>query len=193
MNTFFTADLHLGHKNIIRYCGRPFSTIEEMDETIVRNWNAKVNIGDLVYVVGDFAFGQREQVVRYANFLNGNKILITGNHDNIGQPKNYGFIEKWPIREIKVEGQHITLSHYAMRVWNKSHYDAWMLYGHSHGTLEPQGKSWDVGVDYNNFSPLSFEEVKQIMEKRPHNLNWLARLNGYDAKEFEEYRSIEMG
>ena len=204
MSIFFTADLHLGHKNIIRYCGRPFSSVEDMDATIIKNWNAKVTSNDLVYIIGDFAFGQREQVLGYIQKLNGKKILIDGNHDNIGQPKNYGFIEKWPIREIKIEGQHITLSHYAMRVWNKSHFDSWMLYGHSHGTLEPQGKSWDVGVDYNNFEPLSFEEIKKIMESRPHNFNWIERrrrpqafcpaffLPGYNPEEFEQARSVEM-
>jgi calcineurin-like phosphoesterase family protein len=62
-----------------------------------------------------------------------------------------------------------------MRTWHRSHYNAWLLYGHSHGRLPPIGKSWDVGVDNNNFTPISFEQVKDIMKARPDNPNLVKR------------------
>jgi len=69
---------------------------------------------------------------------------------------------------IDLAGQQIILCHYAMRVWDKSHWGIWHLYGHSHGSLpdDPRSLSYDVGVDKNNFTPLLFEEVKEIMSKK---------------------------
>jgi calcineurin-like phosphoesterase family protein len=165
-----------------------------MDETIIANWNNKVGNKDLVYHLGDFCFlNKREDILKLRNRLNGNIVLITGNHDgNIGSPGNFGFASKQPLLEIKVEGQHITLCHYAMKVWPRSHYDSLHCFGHSHGCLIGEGKSMDVGVDANEFAPVSFEEVKAIMELKPHNFNWLERLKGFDRKEFEDYRSTEM-
>ena len=60
---YFTSDLHLGHRNIIRLCNRPFATIEEMDETLIRNWNAKVTNGDTVYILGDLLFRNEKPAV----------------------------------------------------------------------------------------------------------------------------------
>jgi calcineurin-like phosphoesterase family protein len=135
MNTFFTSDTHLRHSAIIRFCSRPFSSLEEMDETIIRNWNAKVKPEDRVYHLGDFCFGNREEILKMTRRLHGHIIIIEGNHDEIGDPKSYGFASKHQMLEIKLNGTYITLCHYAMRVWNKSHFDSWLLYGHSHGTL----------------------------------------------------------
>jgi len=185
-NIFFTADTHFSHPDIIRYCNRPFikegdldksqwvskaialERAQWMDETIITNWNNKVKMCDTVYHLGDFCFmNKREDILKLSRErLNGHIILIEGNHDgNIGSPGNFGFSSKHQRLEVKIEGCHITLSHYAMRTWPKSHYDSWCLYGHSHGCLPGEGKSMDVGVDANGFAPLSFEEVKAIMEK----------------------------
>ena len=62
---YFTSDLHLGHRNIIRLCNRPFATIEEMDETLIRNWNAKVTNGDTVYILGDLLFRNEKPAEEY--------------------------------------------------------------------------------------------------------------------------------
>ncbi len=70
-----------------------------------------------------------------------------------------------------IDGQRITMCHYCMRVWHLSHYNSWHVFGHSHGRLEAIGKSFDVGVDCNNFKPISWEELKIIMNKRPDNFN----------------------
>lgn len=197
MNTFFTADTHFFHMNkrggIIKYCNRPFTSIEEMNQTLIAKWNAKVKPGDRVYHTGDFAFGTREQILNLTKKLNGHLILIEGNHDDIGEPGNYGFSSKHQLLEIKINGVYITLCHYAMRVWPRSHFNSWHCYGHSHSCLDKNwGKSWDVGVDNNNFEPVEFEELKIIMANQPNNFNWLGRLPGYDEKEFNEAEQIEM-
>lgn len=160
---FYTADLHFGHANIIKYCNRPFSSVQEMDEIMIANWNKVVGINDTVMVLGDFTFRQHES---YARRLNGRKILIKGNHDRIrGRLQN--FDEVWSVYEDNVNGQIIVLSHYAMRTWNKSFHGSWHLYGHSHGTLpEDEGMSFDVGVDVWNFYPVSFEVVRSKMKTK---------------------------
>lgn len=74
---YLISDLHLDHKNIMRYCDRPFSSVEEMNRTIIDNWNEVVEEDDFVYLVGDLAFGRRRSKMRYwLKKLNGNVILI---------------------------------------------------------------------------------------------------------------------
>ena len=168
MNIFFTSDTHLGHKNIIRYCNRPFKTIDEMNEAIIKKWNDIVNPCDTVYHLGDFSFGDP---ICYRERLKGKIILIKGNHDfKLSKAKLSCFESVHDMLQISVEKTVITLCHYAMRVWSKSHFNAWHLYGHSHGMLKGDwGKSYDVGVDNNSFSPISFDELKKIMETKPNN------------------------
>lgn len=164
----FTADPHFQHANIIKYCNRPFKDVEEQDETLITNWNSVVRPDGIIYIVGDFGFGSLERILRR---LNGTKFLVLGSHDKSAQSCSKYFAKMSPLMEITVEDQPIVLCHYAMRVWGKSHYGSWHLYGHSHGKLEGQGKSFDVGVDSHNFFPWSFEEIKKEMNSRPDNFN----------------------
>ena len=167
MNIFFTADTHFSHKNIIKFCKRPFKDINEMNESLISNWNARVSKTDLVYHLGDFGFGDLSEILRR---LNGDIILILGSHDkNIYDYKNR-FKLITPLLTINLETP-ITLCHYAMRVWSHSHYNSWHLYGHSHGGLESFGKSYDVGVDNNNFIPISLQEIIETMKKKKDNFN----------------------
>ena len=79
---FFTSDLHFGHENVIRFDNRPFDTVEEMDEEMIKRWNAKVGKGDIVYVLGDFIWkAATNEAVSIIRRLNGQIILIKGNHD----------------------------------------------------------------------------------------------------------------
>lgn len=167
---FFTSDLHLGHDNIIRYCKRPFKDLDEMRAVIKKNWNKKVKPDDDVYILGDMVFFKNNKdismIEEYIASLNGKKFLIKGNHDkhNIKQISHlFGWIRDY--YKLSVYNQDIILLHYAMLVWDKSHHGAWHLYGHSHGTLpnDPNSLSMDVGVDANNFTPVSFDEVKAVM------------------------------
>jgi calcineurin-like phosphoesterase family protein len=170
MRTFFTSDTHFHHANIIKYCNRPFRDTAEMNNTIITNWNAKVGGNDLIYHLGDFAFGREDwHLTMLLEKLKGKIIFLKGNHDRLAWRNRQRFFAcSDSYREIEVNGQEITLCHYALRVWNKSHHGAWHLYGHSHGTLpdDPHSRSFDCGVDSHNFTPLSFEEVKVIMDKK---------------------------
>jgi calcineurin-like phosphoesterase family protein len=169
---FFTADLHLGHGNIIKYCNRPYSSIEEMDESLISNWNSVVGKNDHIYVVGDFTMGGNAP--NYLRRLNGIKHLIRGNHDR--EPKlEHGWTSIHDLRTIKVGAQPIVLCHYALRVWDKSHYGALHCYGHSHGKLpdDTESLSLDVGVDCHNYTPLEFEEIKALMKSK--NPKWVIK------------------
>jgi len=152
---YFTSDEHLSHQNIIKYCNRPFKDVKEMDDTIISNFNSKVGKKDIIYHLGDFSFHNPKE---YLARMNGVHILIRGNHDS---KQSYGFEKVFDVLLLKnaVPNFHIYLSHYAGRVWPHSHHCAGMLYGHSHGTLEPYGRSFDVGVDTNNFMPYSLDDV----------------------------------
>lgn len=168
---FFTSDTHFGHDNIIRYCNRPFESVEEMDRVIISNWNKVVGDNDTVYHLGDFSF---KDPYPYRKSLKGKIVLIQGNHDFkriLGRHITL-FESIHDLLSIRIEHQWIVLCHYALAVWDKSHFGAWHLFGHSHGSFEgTTGKTLDVGVDSNAFTPVSFEELKLIMEVKPDNRN----------------------
>jgi calcineurin-like phosphoesterase family protein len=169
----FTSDEHYGHTNIIKYCNRPFKSVEEMDEELIRRHNSIVGRDDTVIHAGDFTLCKGQKASSYLDRLNGNHILLKGSHD--------GFLQgvASTIWEGTIDGQYIVVCHYAMRVWPRSHYNSWQLYGHSHGKLEPIGKQWDTGVDNNDFYPVPFEELKVIMAARPDNFNLV---KGFSSK-----------
>jgi calcineurin-like phosphoesterase family protein len=160
MNYFFTSDTHFDHKNIIEYSNRPFSSVGEMNEKLIQNWNEVVSKDDVIYHLGDFAFTNPS---KFLTRLNGKIFTINGSHDD----------KNWPyLMEIYPEGlkdefgnkRLIVLCHYAMRSWGKSHYASWHLFGHHHGKLESYGLSFDVGVDCNNYYPFSLEDVAKKMK-----------------------------
>ena len=144
-----------------------------MDRTLIENWNELGGENDTVIHLGDFAFKGCNSIKHYRDQLNGKVILIRGNHD----PKQFGqltphFDGVHDYLEIDVKDadanqgwQHITLCHYALRVWNRSHHGSFSLFGHSHGTLpdDPNSLSFDVGVDCHDYKPISYNRVKEIM------------------------------
>ena len=181
MNYFFTSDRHFGHTNILRYCKRPFQSIQEHDEVLIANWNRVVTNNDIVYHLGDFCFGTAKIALDILNRLNFREFkFIWGNHDRAMERLSYlapsfkrridflGEQKKIRIPTVFKQSQEIVLNHYAMRIWEKSHYGAFHLYGHSHGSLSdlPDSLSFDVGVDCHNFTPISFERVREIMNKK---------------------------
>ena len=167
---FFTADFHLGHSNIIKYTNRPFDSVEEMDREIIKRFNSVVSKNDITVHAGDFTLAKREVAEEYIKQLNGQHIFLKGSHDYwLKGTKSHEIWEK------RIDGIYVVCCHFNMRVWARSHYNSWMLYGHSHGKLEPIGKQWDIGVDNNNFYPYSFEQIKEIMKDRPDNPNLVKR------------------
>jgi len=142
-----------------------------MDETLIANWNARVGLKDHVYHLGDFALGDAEKARNILHRLNGRIHLVEGNHDSIARKLASKFASyRAGFIEIRINRQRLTLGHYAMKVWNKSHSGAWHLYGHSHGTLKDDihSLSFDCGVDCHNYAPIHFDEVGAIMAKK----NW---------------------
>ncbi|MBR5018268.1 MAG: metallophosphatase [Bacteroidales bacterium] len=157
-NLFFTSDTHFFHEGIIKFCNRPFATVEEMNETLIQNWNETVPENGTV----------------------GKIFLILGNHDL--KKAKQGFMKKFEHvsqqMSINVDGQKIILNHNPFLCYGGAYDGAWQLFGHVHsGPLSKRGKDlprlsmlfptqYDVGVDNNGFRPVSFNEVKAIIQKQ---------------------------
>jgi len=193
MRVWFTADLHFGHGNIIRYCQRPFMSPEEQDllrtegargkwrvsaESVERHDTALLQAinecaapGDMLWVLGDFCWGGLVEATAYRDRIQcRNVYFVWGNHDHRSiEPI---FTEAIEQGMIEVEGQAIWLNHYPMRAWNRSHHGSWQLYGHVHGHLarEDAAADWmltrDVGVDACGYRPISFEQLREYMAPR---------------------------
>lgn len=157
---WFTADTHFGHSNIIKFCNRPFQNVEEMDEALIENWNKNIKEDDTVYHLGDFKFKKSENFLRR---LNGYKILIEGNHDKNSSLKD-GWSEIYQYKKIVIDYKDIILFHYPIREWDQYYRKSWHLYGHVHNNVKPlEGtNSLDVGVDANNYEPISFDYLESI-------------------------------
>lgn len=172
---WFSADLHLGHFNIIKYCGRPFKSLDHMNETIIRKWNERVKPNDTVYHVGDFCFknskgGKRGEGVpvkasEWEKRLNGKIIAIKGNHD-----KNNSLLTPIERLSIYYGGKRINLVHnpeYADVNYNIN------LTGHVHEKWKVMRikRNWhytdciNVGVDVWNFYPVTFDELMNRYHK----------------------------
>ncbi len=169
---WFTADYHLSHKNIIGYCNRPFTNVEEMNATILNNLEHKVKQGDKLYFLGDLSFKKDTALMFFKKFSDIEIHFVIGNHDHtdvIKLAENYcDSVSR--LEDIQIEDQPITVCHYAMRVWNKSIFNAWQLHGHSHGTLVPFRNQYDIGIDNNNFYPVSYRELLPFLNVKKNNI-----------------------
>ncbi len=174
MALFFTSDTHFGHEGIIKHSSRNFPDSFSMDGELVRRWNKKVRPDDTVFHLGDLSFKGVSYTADILAQLNGNINWVLGNHDKALKGKaeiKARMSSIQPLLELNVDGQHIVMCHYPMLTWNKAHYGAWMLHGHSHGTLRHPYEGMrlmDVGVDTNQLTPYSLEEVRQYMQGRGH-------------------------
>lgn len=167
---FFTSDTHFGHANIIKYSNRPYKTADEMDEALIANWNSVVPNDGVVIHAGDVGLTQADKLRKILERLNGIIILVRGNHEKAALANRDRFDSVRDVFSVKVvpDNQEIFISHYAHRVWNRSHHGVWHLYGHSHGTLAdlPDSLSFDVGVDCTDYKPLTYSEVKKRMQAK---------------------------
>lgn len=188
---FFTADQHFNHDNIIKFCNRPFLNVKEMNEAIIERWNQVVPIDGITFLIGDVGFGNAEILRGLIDRLNGKIYFISGNHDSpalhrkccgrfeIFNSKTKERHQKdWALsiedKDAPSGIQKIHLYHYAVVDWEGRFHGSWHLHGHSHQTIIPteigkllyKMKIIDVGVDGHNFTPLSYQEVKQIMSTR---------------------------
>ena len=175
MATWLTSDLHLGHENIIRYCGRTFADAAEMDDELVRRGNERVGGDDEVWVLGDVAMGSiRASLARVAE-LRGTKHLVAGNHDRCwpgnrraerwsAPYRDAGFATIAVAAEIDLgEGVVLPASHFPYEgdshdedrfvPWRPVDRGGWLLHGHVHERWRVHGRQINVGVDVWDFAP----------------------------------------
>lgn len=178
----FTSDLHFGHKNVLRFDQRPYFTVDEMDNTLIQNWNNKVKPGDIVYVLGDmFWYSDLKYVQQILKSLNGQIVLIKGNHDrflhNATNKKLLAGVKDYDDIVVTLKDgnkRRCILSHYFMPFYNAHHYGAIHLHGHSHNTheskLEKDMSKWlnenghpceifNVGCMHWNYEPVTLDEI----------------------------------
>lgn len=178
-HTFFTSDTHFYHTNIIKYCNRPFKDVEQMNEIIIENWNNTISANDTIFHLGDFSFRGEAEWTKLLDRLNGKIYLIIGNHDM--KAINQGLIQRFEDvtmqMHIEVDKQRIFLSHFPFLCFEGCYKNVWQLFGHLHSRKNNTSinakriqyllpTQYDVGVDNNNFTPVSFEQVKRIINKQ---------------------------
>ncbi len=166
---FYIADTHFFHGNMIKYENRPFKDVEEMNETIVANWNRKVAENDEIYILGDFAFCNGDKVNELLDRLNGKKYLITGNHDSFMKYKEFDrskFVSIRDIMKVSDNKTKIVLCHYPIAVWESQHHGSLHFYGHIHKLgfdrfpdYAHKENSYNVGADLTGFEPVTLDEI----------------------------------
>ena len=165
---FVTSDTHFNHKNIIEYCNRPFSSVEEMNEALIKNWNSVVSEDDTVFFLGDFCLGNKDEVIKFGTQLKGNKILVMGNHDRVTASAftEAGFktIYKKPtiIRfdefDISIEFSHAPQYHEGYQYPN--------IYGHVHDKTVNDAKHYCACVEANNYKPVLLEDIIKYFKEQ---------------------------
>ena len=185
--TFFISDLHFGHINCLAFDNRPFITIEEQDNEIIKRWNETVGIDDEVWILGDISWYNATKTIEIFNQLNGIKHLCIGNHDKkLLRNKDIRnlFIEIVDYKEIQINDSiGIVLSHYPIPCYNNHYYGWYHLYGHVHTSFEwnmiqrfqyemtalydKKSNMYNVGcmVPYMNFTPRTLEEIVSYNNK----------------------------
>ena len=177
---YYISDLHIGHKNIIRFDQRPFFDLLDMKQAIIKNWNSVVTSGDDVYILGDM-FWNNDDITEVLPQLKGNLYLVKGNHDRINTEMSKRFVWVKDYAEIKDNGRNVVLCHYPIAHWRNADYGTIHLYGHIHAghdnrpfgeykkLMEKRGMSYEcynVGcmLPHMNYTPRTLNEI--IMESR---------------------------
>ena len=182
MTIWFTSDNHFGHANIIMFANRPFGSVGRMDTVMVENWNTVVQPPDIVYHLGDFCLGDDSVARRYFAMLNGtvkilgnpwhhdrrwiNRDMYTGLHaENKVEILPPMVVLEFPEYGDGTHPQVLVLCHYPIGEWDRKHYGAWHLHGHSHGRYVHKAGdlAFDIGVDSNQFYPIALDGVARQM------------------------------
>lgn len=180
---FFTSDQHFGHENIIKFTNRPFSDVGEMNRVLIENWNATVPEDGIVFNLGDVAFGPSFVWNHNLSQLHGKHYLIMGNHDFKNYRDSYSKYFEFVGLEmyIRIEDKSIYLNHHPLLCFGgayRKEMNVWNLFGHVHsGPRNVSSKDssrlsmlfptqYDVGVDNNDFRPISYWEVKEKIAKQ---------------------------
>lgn len=187
-NVFFTSDTHFYHENIIKFCKRPYDNVLMMNEALIKNWNDKVGKNDIVFHLGDFCWGGSPKWREILEQLNGHIYLIRGNHDDKNLKDNVSQYFKHITYQmkIKIDKHEVYLNHYPFLCYHGfNRLDIFALHGHVHHSIGGTGideerlvyefsNQYDVGVDANNYAPISWEELKIRVNKQIQlNLNMM--------------------
>ena len=173
-NIFLTADLHLDHENIIKYCNRPYKNKEEMYENIINNWNEIVNSQDIVYIIGDFSLRGPKHKMWFEEtlkLLNGSKILIYGNHDRL-KPKQVievGFKEVY--KSLMLDKYFLVHDPRKARTVPSS---IKTMCGHVHDLFtlnENTHRVLNIGVDVWNYYPVELSVATNFLENKQPDSN----------------------
>jgi len=188
---YFTSDHHFDHNNVIKYCDRPYVSVQEMNEMLIKNWNDTVKPEDEVYYLGDFSLSFKP-VLEVTHRLNGKKYLVPGNHDFCHTSHKKGRSPEKLAKQIKayedagwiVLPQETTLDIPGVATVNLCHvpyhtvnWDGadkyksirpkddgkWLLCGHVHQIWKVVGRMINVGVDVWDMKPVSIEEISKII------------------------------
>jgi calcineurin-like phosphoesterase family protein len=189
MTVWFTADLHLGHTNIIDYSHRPFRDADSMNRALIEGWNETVDPGDEVWVLGDFAMGKIADTLPVVAELHGRKILLAGNHDRCwthhrrgsGWTERYieagfGEIRQGTVR-LGIGSRSVTACHFPYQgdSHDKDRFSEhrpadkgqWLLHGHVHDKWRQRGRMINVGVDAWKYRPVSEATLADLISKGP--------------------------
>jgi len=192
---FVTSDLHLGHANIIKYCNRPFRTLNEMNEKLVYNWNSAIRKDDIVYFLGDLAYGRNSSTDSWLNKLNGKIVFVKGNHDESDS------VELLDHLLVESDGVKLYLTHDPTNVL--ASWDGWIIHGHVHNNsndydmtqefpyINYDNKTVNVCVELTNYKPLKLsmivKQIKegkheiQVLQPKKHTENVLIRIAKFVA------------
>jgi calcineurin-like phosphoesterase family protein len=175
MKTWITSDLHFGHKNIMKFCPQTRARFNDdvayMNNAMVEEWNARVEPGDLVYILGDVAFMSGSDAGRMINRLYGTKILVEGNHDRKTlQDATFrgAFAEVHKYLDITYDGHKCVMFHYPIFEWDQMHRGALHFHGHLHGgtTGMEKYRCMDVGMDSTGEIVISMDRaIRMIKDK----------------------------
>lgn len=159
---FVTSDLHLGHYNIIRYCKRPFDSLDDMNNTLVNNWNSTISKNDKVYFLGDLAFGRNSSTDYWLRKLNGNIIFFKGNHD---YSANIDFINFTTLTFCNIP---FFLTHDPADV--PADWEGWVIHGHHHNNhpddypfINYDRKTINVSVELTNYKPVNMNTLLRLL------------------------------
>lgn len=195
-NVWFTSDLHLGHANIIKFCNRPFDSVEEMNSAIIERINRRVPEKAVLFVLGDAVMGKISETLPLLAGIKATVKLVPGNHDRCWGG-NGASSEKWVERyrqeggvsevldglvKETFQGQQFTLCHFPTTgdsreetrfAEHRPSCSGWILHGHTHGAWRQNGEMIDVGIDSWGGRPVSIEEILEITQIGPASLERL--------------------
>jgi len=195
-DVYFISDFHCFHHNVLKFDNRPFSDVHEMHNTIIKNWNNTVSPNSTVFYMGDLSFNSFTNTKPIVDSLVGNIYFINGNHDN---PKDILKYDRWVdvldmvdlqildeknVEQRKNKYQHLVLSHYPILHWNRKHYGSIHVHGHSHHDLYKSNASYyetgyvlDVGCNGIDYTPISYEDVKRVVQRQCKDLGYHHQLS----------------